>query len=417
MAAAASFALVLPTADAATLTSVARQRHGRSGNRLRRQRAEPKASAEEEFGSSEDKAHRVGPGGCFNIWRSTEDHCMVKTKCAAQNITDYSFSLVCKDKADGVVRHQFGKDSFDNEETFDTLIICKSCEPDAIEEKKLVFNLPVAGAKGSESDGDVKKLSYDLPEANESAKTPSLEEQVKELTGEVKELKNDMELAESAVEKLNAKVFAPGAPAPAPPAYAPAAAAPPAAPVHLRAHRKRQRQQPPVQHQRRQPRVVEDGDQDEDEDGTEVSNPPQPPAQAAVLATSTDEEEEQQQDDGGDDEDARSSNSEQLQQQQAGTLRQACYMNLNELTCEGECVWNKGRKACEEPNEDEDDNVQQAQTVVMTSRDSEDANSQDNSGDDADGDSEGSESTEEDEDSSQASASEATEPEPENDEE
>jgi hypothetical protein len=61
----------------------------------------------------------------------------MQTRCQGVNIDDYSFGLVCVDKAGVPVRHLFGKGSFDPEETFDTLIACDQCLglediPDAI---------------------------------------------------------------------------------------------------------------------------------------------------------------------------------------------------------------------------------------------------------------------------------------------
>jgi len=71
---------------------------------------------------------KYGPNGCVSTWRSEEGHCIVKTDCAkAKDISKYDFGLVCVDKVGAPVRHLFGKNSFDSEETFDTLIKCEKC--------------------------------------------------------------------------------------------------------------------------------------------------------------------------------------------------------------------------------------------------------------------------------------------------
>lgn len=419
VAAAASFALVLPCADAATVATS--NRLSKTGKRLRHYQ---QPGSEEVFGTSEENAHRVGPGGCFNIWKNSASHCMVKTKCADQNIDGYSFSLVCKDRADGVVRHAFGSNAFDNEEEFDTLIICQSCEPDAVEEKKFVANLPEGDnkdevkrlvvqvpEKGHNPDAverlkvnlpkagvdqnAQKELTIDVPERDPAAKKPSLEEQVTALTGEVKELKTDMQMAENAVAKLQDRVAAVQPPPPCP-SCAPSAAAPPVAaapaaaalaapaapapaavaPVNLRVHHrhshKKNKKKP---HPRRHKRVVEEEDDAQDDDEQEeVSNPPQPPPQAAFTSSSEQEE-------GGDEEQPAE---DQEQQQTAASLpnaRKGCYMNLNELTCGGMCVWNDDRNACEDPagnraSADSDDgasNDAPAQPVTLVADDSEDS--------------------------------------------
>jgi hypothetical protein len=70
---------------------------------------------------------RYGPDGCVSTWKSEEDHCIIKTDCDKSDISKYEFGLVCVDKVGSPVRHLFGKDSFDQAETFDTLIKCDKC--------------------------------------------------------------------------------------------------------------------------------------------------------------------------------------------------------------------------------------------------------------------------------------------------
>jgi len=68
-----------------------------------------------------------GPKDCVSTWRDGKSgHCQVKTNCTGVDTTQYMFGLICEND-DGKVRHLFGKDSFDSEEEFDTLIPCKTC--------------------------------------------------------------------------------------------------------------------------------------------------------------------------------------------------------------------------------------------------------------------------------------------------
>lgn len=70
---------------------------------------------------------KYGPNGCVSTYKSKENHCIMRTKCAAESIKDYEFGLICVDADGAPVRHLFGKDSFDPEEVFDTLIVCDQC--------------------------------------------------------------------------------------------------------------------------------------------------------------------------------------------------------------------------------------------------------------------------------------------------
>merc|ERR1719262_138484 len=79
--------------------------------------------------SKKEKATTVkyGPEDCVSTWRDGKTgHCQVKTNCTGIDTTTYMFGLICEND-DGKTRHLFGKDSFDSEETFDTLIPCKTC--------------------------------------------------------------------------------------------------------------------------------------------------------------------------------------------------------------------------------------------------------------------------------------------------
>merc|ERR1719201_3146253 len=70
---------------------------------------------------------RYGPNDCVSTYKSKEGRCIMQTDCKKADIANYEFGLVCVDKTGSPVRHLFGKDSFDAEETFDTLIKCDQC--------------------------------------------------------------------------------------------------------------------------------------------------------------------------------------------------------------------------------------------------------------------------------------------------
>jgi len=68
-----------------------------------------------------------GPKSCVSTWRSAEGHCVLQTACEKVDIASYEFGLVCVDAKGGKTKHSFGRGSFDNVETFDTLAECSEC--------------------------------------------------------------------------------------------------------------------------------------------------------------------------------------------------------------------------------------------------------------------------------------------------
>lgn len=140
--------------------------------------------------TSEPEVVKYGPNGCVSTWRSSEGHCIIRTNCAkgGEAFSKYEFGLVCVDKVGSPVRHLFGRDSFDPEETFDTLIKCDKCLG--------LEDIPDAVALN----GEVVTLSKDI--------------------GNLKAVMKNISIN---VQMLNAEVFK-SAPAPASPAPAPAAA-------------------------------------------------------------------------------------------------------------------------------------------------------------------------------------------------
>jgi len=77
--------------------------------------------------SPEPEVVKYGPDGCVSVHKSKDDHCIMSTDCKNKDLADYEFGLVCVDKVGSPVKHMFGKGSFDDKETFDTLIRCEEC--------------------------------------------------------------------------------------------------------------------------------------------------------------------------------------------------------------------------------------------------------------------------------------------------
>lgn len=116
---------------------------------------------------------KYGPGKCVSTWRQEKSsHCIVMTNCTNEDMDNYEYGLICKDKDGEVMKHLFGKNSFDPEEIFDTLLVCAEC--DGIDESS------------------VGKLN---------------ETMVAELEADVKEISGMLKNATKAVAKLNQKVF------------------------------------------------------------------------------------------------------------------------------------------------------------------------------------------------------------------
>jgi len=127
------------------------------------------------------KVAKYGPDDCVSTWRDAKTGvCFVKTDCKGKDTTQYLFGLVCEDADGSKVRHSFGKDSFDAEETFDTLIPCHTC------------------------------LAMDkVTEATElQAENAELATEINALAGEIGTLKDDFKDVEKDVSKLNEAVAA-----------------------------------------------------------------------------------------------------------------------------------------------------------------------------------------------------------------
>jgi len=87
---------------------------------------EAKAAAPEANVPPSDAAF-YGPGGCVATYRSGAGTCVMQTRCTGKDTSEYNFGLTCVDSEGSTTRHLFGVNSFDPEETFDTLVECKLC--------------------------------------------------------------------------------------------------------------------------------------------------------------------------------------------------------------------------------------------------------------------------------------------------
>jgi hypothetical protein len=209
---------------------------------------------------------RYGPNDCVSTYKSSEGHCIMKTDCKARAIKNYEFGLVCVDKTGSPVRHLFGKDSFDPQETFDTLLKCDQCLG--------LEDIPDAIALNGEVDGMAQDIS---------------------------KLKKMMTTMTKDVANLNQKVFPPApAPAPAPgPAKAPKKAKPAKFLVHKRRHHGHKKHHGRHAHKRHHHRRHEDDDDDDDDnydddDNEEDDEDKRSEAPAVQVAQSDDNAEQAQ---------------------------------------------------------------------------------------------------------------------------
>mmetsp|Transcript_15014 Transcript_15014/g.33012 ORF Transcript_15014/g.33012 Transcript_15014/m.33012 type:complete len:366 (+) Transcript_15014:117-1214(+) len=124
------------------------------------------------------EASVYGPKHCVTTYRSPAGTCIMETRCNGVDITNYDFGLTCVDSRGESTRHLFGKNSFDQFETFDTLISCDMC-------------------LGLDTDTAVEADAKNATPAVASGNTAALEAKVEKLESEVVTL-------EARVEKLEA---------------------------------------------------------------------------------------------------------------------------------------------------------------------------------------------------------------------
>jgi hypothetical protein len=120
-----------------------------------------------------------GPGSCVATYRSPTGTCIVETRCSGkeEQLKDYNVGLTCVASEGSTTRHLFGVNSFDLEETFDTLIPCKLClglDGEAIVAQNLTaLAKSVSGlAEGIEEvKKEVAEIKEQLKKKNETSST------------------------------------------------------------------------------------------------------------------------------------------------------------------------------------------------------------------------------------------------------
>lgn len=121
-----------------------------------------------------------GPGGCVATYRSGSGTCIMQTRCTGKDTTEYNFGLSCVDGEGSTTRHLFGVNSFDPEETFDTLVECKLC----------------LGLDGDDALKNVTALAKDVTE---------LQSQMKDIQADVKSIMKELNLEKEKKEEAPAE--------------------------------------------------------------------------------------------------------------------------------------------------------------------------------------------------------------------
>jgi len=226
------------------------------------------------------KIARYGPDRCISTWRGAASHCIVRTDCNGKlnNLASYAVQLFCIEASGNRVRHVFEQGAFDAQETFDTEIQCHRCV--GVKEKKSKVKppsrfqgaLPTVSPGWGELPARVSILNSTVKTADLPSDPAEVNDNVQELTEEVRDLKASLMKAAQVVAALATKVNDPDFQPPGGPA-----AAPPKLQPHLRATE-----------------AIGAGKVVAQE------APPPPPAQAAATAAAEGEEQQQQEADGQD---------------------------------------------------------------------------------------------------------------------
>jgi len=112
-----------------------------------------------------------GPSSCVASYRSPTGTCIVETRCTGkeEQLKDYNVGLTCIEAEGSTTRHLFGVNSFDPEETFDTLIPCKLCL--GLDGEALVAQNLTALAKSVSSLADgIEEVKKEVAEIKEELK-------------------------------------------------------------------------------------------------------------------------------------------------------------------------------------------------------------------------------------------------------
>jgi hypothetical protein len=118
------------------------------------------------------EVERFGPRSCIATWRNPAGHCVLQTKCDHIDLSKVDVGMTCVNADGAETRHTFGKDSFDPDEEFDTMVECNKCT--ALRQDKT---------------------------------NKALTEKLQLLSQGIKDLEKSMESINANVERLNAKVF------------------------------------------------------------------------------------------------------------------------------------------------------------------------------------------------------------------
>jgi len=68
-----------------------------------------------------------GPKSCVATYLSESGSCLIQTRCAGIDISEFGVGVTCVDRAGDYTRYVFGKGGFQDEEIFDTTLRCSIC--------------------------------------------------------------------------------------------------------------------------------------------------------------------------------------------------------------------------------------------------------------------------------------------------
>jgi len=68
-----------------------------------------------------------GPKSCIQTYLSESGTCLIQTRCAGIDISEFGIGVTCIDRFGDYTRYVFGKGGFQDEEIFDTTLRCSAC--------------------------------------------------------------------------------------------------------------------------------------------------------------------------------------------------------------------------------------------------------------------------------------------------
>lgn len=115
-----------------------------------------------------------GPGRCVSISQSPQGSCVLATNCDGQNTSKFEFAFNCElPRGGGVIRHSFGNGGFDDNEQFDTGVICDRCSPPSPSSVLAVSPPKPSSPMRNASLGKKKQLNQTLPSITPIAPMPN----------------------------------------------------------------------------------------------------------------------------------------------------------------------------------------------------------------------------------------------------